>query len=63
MARTVLQNRALAWYCKEHDVIPQLFTHPVYYFRDRQGNETSALLEHIVQNYQRSKKTKAKTLS
>ncbi len=58
--RTLNQERAIAWYCQEHHLVPQLSTYPLYYFRDKNGKEHGALLEHIVMNWKRSKK---KTIS
>lgn len=61
MNRTPTQNKAIQWYCERNDLVPQLSTHPVYYFRHREtGKESHMLLEHIVQEYQREKKEESK---
>lgn len=39
--RTPNQEKALAWYCEEHNLMPQLSTHPTYYFVDKSTGEKS----------------------
>lgn len=58
--RTPNEEKALAWYCEVNDLIPQLSTHPICYFRDKDGNEVSARLEHIVMNWETSRKDAAR---
>lgn len=59
-SRTPTENKALAWYCEANNLIPQLSAHPVYFFRNRAGEESKILLEHIVQDYQRARKEEIK---
>lgn len=59
-SRTPTENKALAWYCEENNLIPQLSTHPTYYFRDREGNESRREIEHILADYNRMREAKRK---
>lgn len=54
-SRTPHEEKALAWYCQQTGLMPQLSTHPTYYFRDREGNETHREIEHIVADFKREK--------
>lgn len=58
MKRTPTQDKALAWYCETYSLTPQLSTHPLYYFKDSDGVESTRLIEHIVMEYKRRKDEK-----
>lgn len=59
-SRTSKENKALRWYCETNGLVPQLSTHPTYYFRTRAGEEKKAKIEHIVQDYDRQRKEDVK---
>ena len=41
--RTPNDDKAIAWYCKENNLIPQLSTHPTYNFVHRETREESSV--------------------
>jgi len=56
--RTPNEEEALAWYCKEKDLCPQLFSHPVYYFLNREGKEVKANIVHILSAWKKARNDK-----
>lgn len=58
--RTPNQDKALVWYVGEHKLKPQLSTHPVYYFVDKNGNEQKVLMAHMMADWERMRLAKKK---
>lgn len=54
MNRTLKQDRAISWYCQTNNFKPQLSTHPVYFFKDSEGNKIEVHLSVIVHEYERA---------
>lgn len=47
-SRKPTEDKAIAWWCELHGLIPQLSTHPTYYFLDRAtGEVTEAHIQHL----------------
>lgn len=57
-SRTPNQEKALRWFVETNDLVPQLSTHPVDYFKDREGNERKEYISHIVMNWETERKAK-----
>lgn len=56
MKRTPNMEKALRWFCEEYDLIPQLSTHPIYYFKDKDGVEEKHNIFVIVGAWERMRK-------
>ena len=54
---TPKQQQALAWYVEEHNLIPQMSTPPVFWFKHRETHEeTQAHIMSIVSQFDVNKK-------
>lgn len=54
--RTPNQEKALWWYAQEHGLIPQLSTHPYYYFKDSEDNERKVHIFNITLEWEHMRK-------
>lgn len=56
-SRTPNEEKALAWYCQEKGLIPQLSSHPIYNFIEKEtGKKSEEHIQNIVRGWQESKK-------
>lgn len=61
MAFKANEYRAIDWYAKEHNLVPQLSAYPTIYFLNRETNEIKKIMaSHIVMDYMNFKKEAAK---
>lgn len=60
MKRTPNQDKALGWYLEKHNLMPQLSTHPVYYFVDKDGNKSQDNIHNILGAWEKMRKQEKK---
>lgn len=60
-SRTPNQEKALAWYCQQHNLKPQLSAHPVYTFTNEKGGTEEHNIQHIVADWERWREEERKS--
>jgi hypothetical protein len=54
--RTPTEDKALAWWCSKNNLVPQLSTHPVYYFVDKStGEESNRNIKNLTTEFKRER--------
>jgi hypothetical protein len=50
------EGKALAWYCEEHTLKPQLSVYPIFRFKDNDGKITEVHIDSIRLRWERWRK-------